>query len=264
MVSSFAYDSVHYLHLAYWSLDMTLPARMVLAGFALFTSIAAQACTFFPTPLLQLVELGDTHHIIRFRVTSHEAVSQGFARYMEGEVLQQWRGEIQESSIRINGGDGLSCLPYVSDFAVGQEWLLPVSETDGVYRLSIATQPVAVNSGVATGMISALHCPRDSEGNINCAEMTQEQRAQAYSEQMTLEEFERALQLHSDGVAMALSMCEGPHSRCTNVRPSYDPASGVLQLPGVDIISTPFNYGVSATLQLQEGSETTFEVTEVK
>lgn len=236
---------------------------LFLACAALFPVSLANACSYSPSPLLQIVELGYTDHIVGFRVTGYEDREEGFPRYMEGEVIRQWRGTIEESTIRIYGGDGLACIPYVTEFTLEQEWLLPLSKSDGIYRLSAFTQPIAIENGTATGFISTLNCPADANGNRICTVLSPDELTEARTEQMTLTEFERALQLYSDGIAWALRLCEGPSVRCGNIRPSYDSQSGVLNLPTVDVISSPFNYGISAIMQLVEGTDSTFEVTEV-
>jgi len=227
-------------------------------------AIEAHACSYFPMPLLQLVEYGNTDHIINFRVTAYEDVDQGFPKYMEGEVVQQLRGKIEETSIRIYGGDGLSCQPYVSEFSLNQEWLLPLSESDGVYRLSPFTQPIAIADNVATGFISTLNCPANAEGNLSCRTLSQDDYTAVLAEQMTLTELERALKLHSNGVAWALELCKGPSTSCENIRPVFNPENGILELPAVDVLSTPFTYGRSATLQLIDSEESTFKVVEIK
>ncbi len=239
---------------------------IVLGSFVLmlFSLASAQACSSFPIPMLQLVELGSTNHIISFRVTDYEADAQGVPNYMDGEITKQWRGSIEETSLRIYGGDGLACIPYVSEFAIGEEWLLPLNESDGVFRLSPFTHKVAIDNNLVTGFLSTIKCPSDESGSRNCSNMTPEQYTVVNSEQMTLEEFERALQIHSDGVAWVLQACEGPFTRCSNVRPSYNPENGVLELPGVDVMATHYTYSVSATLQLKEGTDATFDVIEIE
>lgn|GEM_PF-6655015 len=238
--------------------------RSSLALVFLLSAIPASACTYVAMPLLHLVEIGHTDHIISFRVTGYEEVNQGFPRYMDGVVTGQWRGEIEETSIRIYGGDGLSCQPFVTASAIGQEWLLPISNVNGQLRLATATSPIAISNGIATGFISSRNCPRDLSGTADCYLITAEHISSAQSEEMTLEEFEQSLQLHSDAVAFALRICEGPSTRCEKIRPSYDPATGVLTIPSVDVQSSLFTYGVSAKMQLKEGADTTFEVTEIK
>ena len=241
--------------------------RVGMLAFALslyFSMPASYACSAVLMPLLQLVELGTTDYIVSFRVTGYEDRADGFPRYMDGEVTRQWRGEIAEASIRVYGGDGLSCLPYVTNFTQNQEWLLPISKSDGIYRLAGFTPLISVTDNILTGFISTLNCPTGDDGDLFCTDLSPDQYTEAQSEQMSLAEFERALKLHSNGVTLGLKLCEGPSVRCGAVRPSFNPETGVLDIPSVDILSEPFTYGVSATMQLIEGSETTFEVSNVE
>lgn len=242
---------------------MKLLIKSVFSMISVFHITSVLACSCAPIPFFQLVELGNTDNIIHLRVLRHEIVDEGIPSYMEGEVLQQWRGAIESNEIRIYGGDGLACLPFVVDFDIGNEWLLPLTEIQGGYRLSTCTTPLLIEEDSVTGLISPLGCSGDPQSEIFCGYLSPEEYQQAQSAQMSLEEFTFALELYSDAVTWALRTCEGPWSRCTEVRANFDPQSGELVLPSIDVLATPFNYGVSAKMKLLDGLPITFELTEV-
>ena len=242
---------------------MKLFIKSIFSLIAIFHITSVLACSCAQIPFLQLVELGNTDNIIRLRVLRHEIVDEGISSYMEGEVLQQWRGAIESNEIRIYGGDGLACLPFVMEFDIGNEWLLPLTEIQGGYRLSTCTTPLLIEDGSVTGLISPLRCSGDPQSENHCGYLSPEEYQQAQSEQTALEEFTYALELYSDAVTWTLRTCEGPWSRCSEVRANFDPQSGELVLPSIDVLATPFTYGVSAKMKLLAGSPITFELTEV-
>lgn len=236
--------------------------RSCLALCTLLWTGSTLACSCATVPFLEMVQRGNTDHIIQFRPSETHAAEPGAASYVEGEVIDQFLGELTATRIEIRGGDGISCLPYATNFDPDRDWLLALSEFGGNFTLNACHSLIEIVDESVIGHITPLRCSDSPSNDTQCFTLTQAERESVNSEQMSIAEFESALELFSSAVNFTLHACTGPWDRC-QVRPSYDPDTGELILPSVDIISYPFNYGVSARMRLREGTPATFEVLEV-
>lgn len=238
--------------------------KLLLAIVFMLCANLLYACTCFPIPLIQQAELGGIEHLVRLRVEAYEQTGNNFPRFMEGSIVDEIRGEIGEDRIQVYGGDGLSCAPYVTDFEVGTEWLIPLTSVSGLFYLPGCMSKVRLDGDDLIGLISPLVCTSNPASENTCSSLTSEEFEQALSSRTTLDEFNTQLALYAEAVSWTLQACSGPWSRCTGVRANYNPESGELILPAIDVVSSPANFGVSARMQLMEGAEDTFRVIEVE
>ena len=229
---------------------------------ALFGFSSAIACSCTSRPILELVEVGYTDHLIELQVTDTQGVSPGSTSFMEGTVVRQFRGEIDEQQIRIDAGDGLSCIPYATEFNENQSWLLAIANIDGRYLLNSCHPRIAIEDDTLTGHITPFRCSDHPGADTPCHSLTQEELSVVQAEQLSIPEFEAALALYSSAVNWTLNACTGPWERCT-VRPSFNPATGELTLPGIDVLDDPLTYGISGSMQLIKDEPVTFEVIEL-
>lgn len=229
--------------------------RISLTLVGLLFTIPTQACTCAASPFLELTELRAENYVIHFRVASHSERDVPGLSFMEGEVIQQFKGEEVSGFVRIYGGGGLSCMPYAYSYETDRDWLLLVNEAEGRLYLNACQPKIRIEEDTLTGLITPLACSGPPRSGYTCFSHSQRSLVGANSEQLSIREFESALQLYASAVSMTLSACEGPWSRCNAVRPSFDPNTGMLHLPSLDVITDPEQfptYGISATLQTDE------------
>lgn len=235
---------------------MRSPLRILLALLACFISVPALACTCSASPFLELAEINADSLILQYRPVSHSDRDSVGLSFVEGEVIRRFKGEETTAVARIHGGDGLSCMPYAYHYELGVDWLLLVNrDGDGEFYLSPCQPRVRVEDDSVIGLITPLSCSGMPGAEQPCLALSREELAEASSERLSISEFEAALRLYSSAVAMALRACEGPWSRCNSVRPSYNPDTGELSLPGLDVITDPAEfgrYGIRATLQADD------------
>ncbi len=195
------------------------------------------ACSCAVSPFLQMTEIGTTDNIVNLRVLRYEETDEGIPTYMEVEIIRQFRGMIESNEIRVYGNsDGFSCIPFVVNYDVNTEWVIPLQKIDGSYWLPSCASSLAVEEDEVVGDI----------------------------DRMSLNQFDLVQASYHEGVAWALKVCKSPWIRCEGIRSSYNPENGELVLPTVDILATPFTYGVQAKMKLESNSPLTFIVTEVE
>ena len=234
---------------------MNCLTRLSLTLVGLFYAVPTIACTCAVSPFLELTESMVDNYVIQFRVTSHSNRDAPGLTFMDGEIVQQFKGDEITGSLRIYGGGGLSCMPYAYTYETDRDWLLLVNEAEGKFYLNACQPKISIEENTLTGLVTPLACSGPPRSGYTCFSHSQRNLAGANSEEMSIREFESALQLYASAVSMTLNACEGPWSRCKAVRPSFDPSTGVLHLPSLDVISDPEQfptYGISATLQTDE------------
>ena len=234
---------------------MSCLTRISLTLVGLLFTLPTLACTCAASPFLELTELRAENYVIQYRVTSHSDRDEPGLSFMEGEVIQQFKGEEVSGFVRIYGGGGLSCMPYAHSYETDRDWLLLVNEVGGRFLLNACQPKISIEEDTLSGLITPLACSGPPRSGSTCFSHSQRSLAGTNSEQMSISEFESALRLYASAVSMTLSACEGPWSRCKAVRPNFDPSTGVLHLPSLDVITDPEQiptYGVSATLQTDE------------
>lgn len=231
----------------------------------LFTQTAlATSCG--QAAMLDTIEFGRIEHIVSFRVLDYEDVDEGYPTYMDVEIIRQLEGHIEQKEIRIIGNNnGLSVRPGVTEFDIDNEWLAALEIIDGEYYLPGCSSTLRIENDTVIGYIRP--CSQDPDNDYYCGDMTFA-NAQAFRTQtMTLAEFNLAREVYSEGIAKALRLCTGPSSRCENIRARYNPATGELILPAVDVVPLPgefpLTYGIKARMRQQPGT-TTFIVTDIE
>ena len=228
--------------------------KLTLFLVVLFPASSALACTCVQLPFLEVAEFNDVDHVVQYRVTSHgDRQAQGFS-YMEGEVIRSFRGNLGRERLRIFGDGGMSCMPYTYRYSVGEDWLLALTEIEGRLFLASCQPRVSIDGDTLTGLITPLTCSGHLEREPNCQSRSPLDWEAA--EQLSVDEFELALQLYATAVSTALQACTGPWPRCAGIRPSYNPLTGELTIPALDV-RTPASafgtYGISATLRTENG-----------
>ena len=245
-----------------------LALQITTFAFSLFSFNVVIASGCAPLALLTVIEFSQADHIVSYRVVDYEDVLEGYPSYMDVEILRQFQGQLESSEIRITGNDnGLSTRPFVSNFDKETEWLQPLQFIDGKYYLPSCTPAVFIEDELVHGFIRP--CSENPESEFFCGTLTFDNFDKFSNQSMAIDEFDTAREFFSEGISQGLQLCSGPFSRCNQIRGSYDPATGMLELPAIDVLPTPDDpiplpYGISATLQQQEGSSNTFKVIKIE
>jgi hypothetical protein len=67
--------------------------------------------------------------VVMVRVTKYKSIKKGMAAAMVASVLRTYKGKVTKSIITIWGDDGIQCRPYVSEFALGKEYIIALNST---------------------------------------------------------------------------------------------------------------------------------------
>lgn len=239
---------------------------IILLSLFLLTTNSALACMCAGSPpLIQLVESGRADYLIRARVEAYDVTGTPYARSMTVTILEELRGEIEAESLIVFGDDGGSCSPFVTNYAVGKEWLLPLFNYDGRFIIAACAPLILVEDEDVVGLVSPRSCSQSSKSSKSCFGLSQAEQYSINQARMTLVEFKAELELYTDAVAWAIEMCSGPWPRCEHLRASYDSDSGELSLPSIDIKRSFFGNDVLMTtgveswnLKRVEGSEDSY------
>lgn len=197
--------------------------RITLSTFLILFSSSCLACTCIgASPLIQIVESGSADYLLRVRVDSYDRAVNGYPQSMQVSVLEELSGDLDEELTTVYGDTGMSCSPFVTEYAVGKEWVLPVmkAENNSNYYIAACAPKVSVEGNDIVGLAST--------------------RSDLVSLRMSLAEFKKELELYSNAVAWAIERCSSVWDRCEHIRASYDLDSGELLLPSVGIKQTIF------------------------
>lgn len=231
---------------------MIIPRRTIFAFLFLLASSSSLACSCAgSSPLIQIVESGGADYLIRARVEAYDDPGNIYAKSMTVSVLEEFHGSVEAESITVFGDGGMSCSPFVSNYAVGKEWLLPLFYSNEKFYISLCAPPVRVEGEDVIGLASPRYCSQNPESPKSCFMLSPGERQRIDRARMTLDEFRAEMELYSDAVAWTIMSCSGPWSRCNNIRASYDTDSGKLTLPSVDVKES-FFFGTEQTMTRKE------------
>lgn len=211
------------------------------------------------SPFLEQIERSEDSIVVRAQVSGFEQ-NQGQISATQLLVIEQFRGAAVADSIRVSAS---SFNTVLLSQEIGSELIIELFSFQDEFYVSGCYLPILVEGDEVIGLVSPLTCTSAPAGPNSCGRLSEEELVAAQFERISLEQFRLMLDLYAAGVSQALNSCQGPWLRCSHVRPSFDTATGELTLPSIDVISTPFSYGISVKMKLVEGTET-FRVLEVK
>ena len=246
---------------------MVVLYRIVFAFLFLIFSSSSLACVCMgATPLVKLVELGQADHLIRAQVEQYASAGGGYPNSMTVKVIEVLRGSVQSESLVVYGDDGMSCSPFVTNYAKGEEWLIPMISFNGKFTISPCAPLVTVEENEVIGLASPPLCLPNREASSSCEELSYEDLQSYQQDRITLDQFKANLELYSDAVAWAIKSCGLPWPRCNHIRANYDSQTGELLIPAIDIQQKLFGGTENITtgreswrLQLVEGTTDTYK-----
>lgn len=72
----------------------------------------------------------ETAIIFQFEVLGHEKLDRERDEILIAKVLKIYKGELENDTVRLRGDDGHYCAPYVSQFEVGEKYMVQIMRTD--------------------------------------------------------------------------------------------------------------------------------------
>jgi hypothetical protein len=115
---------------------MKLTSAIVLSFSVLWGAPAALGCSCASnnTPFTTFAKSSDL--VLRGKVLElgsyapgrrSDSYPNGLPMTMTLAVQEIYKGKLNSKQIKIQGGEGLSCRPYLSEFSTGTEWVLAIS-----------------------------------------------------------------------------------------------------------------------------------------
>jgi len=221
----------------------------LVSVFFLLGPIESMACSCIGTPLLSPPRANAT--IVAADVVRHIPNELGYPQFMEIHITRTFRGDTLEQSIVVAGDSGIECLPSITNFPVGTQWLLGYEVIEGrdTPVLESCNRGIEIIADEIEGHIREKRC---EAGDDDCA------ADNSVVERFTLDEFDILQEGFFSGVETAIDYCSGNQlAACPRLRARFTVDSRILTIPHIDIVESIFSDSddpplgvVEATLEL--------------
>ncbi len=214
--------------------------KNLICTFLLFHNVAfADNCIFLP---LSYHVMFEDSIFVAFKVIDKQP-SDVISDIVDIEVIQEFNSDIIENTIiRVSGRKALG---PIGQFTPNTEWLSVINiGEEGDYFFPLCAPSHAIENGIIIG-----------DTGINALDES--------NDDITFERFALVLDAYHQGISSADTVCTADNSYCEKTQATYNFETGILDLPSVLLLITPFiNSYAEARMKKTGDNPVTFTIIE--